>query len=524
VTPSTSHEEPAGGADPGEPRSVDPTPTTDSGHDGCINGNRAYRTSAVSAAALQVGQGLLVNAISIPALAYIIRTLGPTAYGEWALASALAALCTAVSSLGLRTTFVRAVASAPHTASLLLAEQLALRMTLTVVMATGVLAVAVLLGYSRVVILCLLICELALLISVSSAALMDTLQGLEQFSITASASLAGGLVLTLLSVVAMLLRTGIVGLSVAYSTGPLVTFLVLLSACRARGILVTMRCPIARGAKLLHEGRSIGLTNLCALVFQKGLLTILPRFLGMEMFGFFSAGIIPADRLYLVPDSLSTAFYPSIARAVGRDPVAARRLIFRHSVISLVISLPILFCVSSIADPLSAILFHQAQPTCAYVMRASIWALFFISISQPMVCALNAAGRYAEGARAGARALGAITVIAIVVIPFRGLEGACWVWVGRYALEAAFLLRPFLRNFAPAPNEYPWVAVSLSAAAILVPIAIRTLCPASSGLNWGSAASAVPIYLGVLLLFDVADCRRTLSRLYERVIVSIKCD
>jgi len=87
------------------------------------------------------------------------------------------------------------------------------------------------------------------------------------------------------------------------------------------------------------------------------------------------------------------------------------------------------------------------------VMRATMWSLLFIQYQQPMGFALMAGRPDYGGGSSGSCILAVITLVAVggysVLRTERGLLGL----VGRYALETAFLLRPFSRQFALAAWE-----------------------------------------------------------------------
>src|SRR4051794_8718731 len=74
-----------------------------------------------------IAQQMLVNVIGVPAAAYIIRSLGPLQYGQWATAISLVAAAQAFCRLGLSTLFVRSIAQEPENAREALADQLGLR-------------------------------------------------------------------------------------------------------------------------------------------------------------------------------------------------------------------------------------------------------------------------------------------------------------------------------------------------------------------------------------------------------------
>src|SRR5688500_2100456 len=91
-------------------------------------------------AACRAFQPLLLNALGVPATAYIIRRLGAHEYGEWSVATTLVATAAVFSSLGLRGPFVRAVARDDACVPSAFADQLGTRMVMAIL--AGVTAVA----------------------------------------------------------------------------------------------------------------------------------------------------------------------------------------------------------------------------------------------------------------------------------------------------------------------------------------------------------------------------------------------
>src|SRR5438093_786134 len=116
----------------------------------------SQRAIAVSSAFL-AGQSVILNAISLFATAYIIRKLGPVAFGEWATAAGLTAVNGAIASFGLRPLFVRALAQRPTSRRGLLREQLGLRLALGFAAAIVAVSCATLLEYAPVIVSCTII-------------------------------------------------------------------------------------------------------------------------------------------------------------------------------------------------------------------------------------------------------------------------------------------------------------------------------------------------------------------------------
>src|SRR2546430_10844863 len=88
------------------------------------------RRGIVAAACLSL-QPLLLNVISLPALAYIIYKLGKENYGQWMIATGIVGAVSILCALGLRGRFIRLVAQEPESAPEAFAEVLGTRITLT---------------------------------------------------------------------------------------------------------------------------------------------------------------------------------------------------------------------------------------------------------------------------------------------------------------------------------------------------------------------------------------------------------
>jgi len=166
-------------------------------------------------------QPLLLNALSVPTMAYIIRGLGATAYGQWTMATALTVTIGLLANLGLRGVFVRHVAAHPENASAALAEQLGVRLTLAVLSALLLIGVCVALRYPPIVIGCALISAAAMIATTASTTLIDLLQALHRSPTVAMVNLIAGLMITFGSVLVVWLGFGPIGLAVAYLIGPI---------------------------------------------------------------------------------------------------------------------------------------------------------------------------------------------------------------------------------------------------------------------------------------------------------------
>ncbi|HJZ75338.1 MAG TPA: oligosaccharide flippase family protein [Vicinamibacterales bacterium] len=423
--------------------------------------------SPVLGGAFVASQLLALNAVGLFATAFIIRRLGPLQYGQWATAAALASAHLLMTSAGLRTVFVRDLAQRWELAPELLATQLSLRIALAGVAAGSAIAVSVLLRYPPVVVACTAVGCVWIVISVIASTYGDVLQSLEQFGSYSATAFAAGVAVTASSVAAVCLGCGPIGLSIAYLTAPAVSALLCWRAVR-KHVEVRLEWDAARAWARLREARLVGLNQLATAVRDRTEPLVVPRLVGLEAFGIFSAGAMIADRLANVPDAICTAFYPRISRAAqAAFGVPPEQTVARMLSVGLAASLPFAIVGMHLAESLSGILLPGAHEACRRVIQVSVWSVPLLAVSSGMTFALQATGRHDVVARSGLRATAVSAALSCASIGAAGIEGASWAVVARPLILIIGLSAPFRRAFPHALAKVPVWRISLAATALV---------------------------------------------------------
>jgi O-antigen/teichoic acid export membrane protein len=412
--------------------------------------------------ALMAAQFLALNAIGLFATAYIIRCLGPLQYGQWTTAATLASAHLLITSAGVRTIFVRDVARRPELARELLAAQLALRIALAGLAAGSAMAVSVLLGYPPVVIACMTVSCVWIVISVIASTFGDVLQSLEKFDSYSAAAIVSGIAVTASSSMAASLGCGPVGLSIAYLAAPAVSAVLCWRSVR-KHVEVRVRWDAARAWSSLREARLVGLNQIAGAVRDRAEQLLVPRLVGLEAFGIFSAGAMIGDRLANVPDAICTAFYPRISRAAqGTFGIPLDQTVARMLSVGLAASIPFAITGTYLAESISAVLLPGAHETCRAIIQTSVWAVPLIAISLGMSFALQAAGQHACVSRLGLCATAISAAISCALIATFGIRGAGWAVVARPAAVLIALLPSFRRIFPGVLAKVPVARILLS--------------------------------------------------------------
>jgi O-antigen/teichoic acid export membrane protein len=445
-------------------------------------------------------QPLLLNVIGIPAAMYIVRSLGPTAYGQWAVAGSLVATTTFLTNLGLRMWFVRHIAQDPDRASSALAELLGLRLLLALIAAAVSLAACHALGYPLVVLQCTAVSSFGLVFMVFGSAIADVLQSLQRLPALAAVNMVSGLVLTATSVLVVWLKWGPAALAGAYALGPLTAAVLFTVLARRLGIPLRIRVDLRRFAELLMQVRSMGAQLLVENLALRAEALLVPKLVGVTQYGLFSAATMLGARLVVIPDGLSTAYYPIIASSYRADPREASREVAHYLLFTLLLSVPFVVLITFLAGPISAVLFADHARPCAELMRITIWSLPFLGASHVMGYSLNAAGKETIETRCTIAASIVSLALSVALIRHMGLIGAAWSWVAREAICVLFRGPWFIRTFATGKFHVPIGRLIIAGASMAALLEVLDLAqPIGSARHSGH----LPSILNLLLIIGV---------------------
>lgn len=421
------------------------------------------RSSAFGALCISL-QPLLLSAIMLPATAYVIRGLGATGYGEWATAATLVAVVTVLTNLGLRGTFVRSVARDPESAAHAFADQIGVRLALSLLAAIIAVFACLLLQYSTVVLYCTLIGSAGLVLFSISTTAADLLQAFHRLTIVAAANLIAGVVVTAASIVVVWAGAGPTAVAAAYLLGPATSAAVLIGIIHKRHLRVRVQWDLRRNYRLLQNGRYFAAQQLLGTAAHNIESLLLPRLLGPTAFGFFSGGALLANRLVAIPDGISSVAYPIIANESLRGRRAVARAFVRFLALSVFTCIILSLAVTVLAGPISRLLFPNHAAICERVMRITIWLLPFMGAAWITGAALNGTNREAAQAKASLASTVCGIIVSIALIWRFGLIGACWSMVIRYAIHL-IALAPLVREwFRPTPESVRDLGVTIDKA------------------------------------------------------------
>jgi O-antigen/teichoic acid export membrane protein len=390
-------------------------------------------------------QPLVLSALMLPVTAYVIRGLGPTAYGQWATGTAIVAAISFVTNLGLRGTYVRSIARTPELAEAAFADQVGARTGLSLLAAALAVALSLALRYPHVVVVCTAISAAGLLLLTVSTTAADTLQALHRLPVVAGVNMAAGLCLTFASMLAIWLGSGPISVAASYLVGTAVSSVLLLWIIRRQHFRPRVHWDLRRCASLVFKARFIGAQQLVFAAAHHAEALLIPALVGPTLFGFFSAGALLASRLGAVPEGLCSAAYPAMVSA-HRDGTRAVLSVFaRFLGLVLLTCTPGALAVSLLAAPIAHLLFPGRSEVSEHVMRITIWLVPAMGVHFAIGYLLNALDMDAEQARASLVASVVSIALTCVLVWNYGIFGACWSMLLRYfihlATQAPYVIR-----------------------------------------------------------------------------------
>lgn len=392
-------------------------------------------------------QPLILNALSMVITVLVVRRQGATRYGYWLTATTITSAVMFLTSFGMRPFFVRALARDPETGPRRVGEQMTLR-TLTS-LGAGLLAVlaCLALGHPPIVLACVAIGAAGLVISGLVECFIDTLQAFERFYASANVLMASGLALQGASILATTLGGGPIALSLAYLVGPVVNLLGMGMLLAREHFPLRPVWNLARFHEILRESRVVARSTVVTSVQARLEQLILPKLVAPALFGQFGSGLIPAQRLTVIPSGLAAVFLPGLSRAHKHAPERGIALVRLLATLLLTTCLAAAIGVVHFGPWLASLLFPRDPGLCGQVITLTMWSLPPVGLNWAMITALQAWGHQDDQARALSTAAPLSLVATPLLIVSFGVVGASISWVMSASLNALFLLRVFRRVF-----------------------------------------------------------------------------
>jgi O-antigen/teichoic acid export membrane protein len=331
-----------------------------------------------------IAQPLLMNAISLFAIAYIARGLGKDDYGRFVYALSFITMFTPLTNLGLRMLTVRDIAVTRERADLpdFIGRMLVLRFSLALFGAALAIGVVSFLQQSPDTRHVVYLATCILLLQGLTTTVTDVFQAFETMRHVAHVQFVSGLLLTVLSVVAIFLGYGLIGLMASYVIGNFVGAALSLYYLRANYTAPRLSIDLRFWKESLVKAAPFFFPTLISQTGRQLGVVLLGSTAGASAVGTYGAASTLMDKLNIIPDGVCTALFPTLAATFKTSQEEAAALYRRFFGYFLIIALPIAVGTAILSRPLILLLYGARYQGTPIVLTILVWALFLSFFTQ----------------------------------------------------------------------------------------------------------------------------------------------
>lgn len=395
---------------------------------------------------------VMIKLLSFAFTVLVIRSLGASAFGQYAAVTGFGTVFLFIADLGLSPYTVREVArirdmpDGQTRVAELYADVLTLRLLLSLAAGVLVISAAILTGRPTLMIGAIALNALTVLLYAVHGSAEAVLSGHERLDLIAGLQVVNQLIFVSAGALALWLGFGYYGLVLATMAGVAIMTVLTVRALRRHGV---RRGPITRRrwVSLLRAAFPFGVIGLTLGISYRFDTVLLNIFRGDAVTGHYNAAYNLIFSLVTLSNVLNTALYPSLSRQAAIDPESLPRVYERVLRYLMLVALPIAVGGFILAHPLVGLLFGPDYGPAATLLSILIWVLPLMFLSEFLGYVVVIAGRETLVARAIIVSSSVNIVANLLLIPRYGALAAAAVTVATEVVLAAqylWLLRDVL--------------------------------------------------------------------------------
>ena len=394
---------------------------------------------------------VVLNVVSLFVIGYIADTLGPEDYGRFVFAFSVASLFCFLFSAGLRAVTVKDIIVNQNNTATILERMIALRFFMACLGYIVLMTIVHLLGYPDATITVVAIAGLTLLPQSVVSTYHDLFQALEKMKYTAYSFFISGVFVTAGSMVIIFMGYRLIALTVVYALGSMMLLgaviffrrFTLFPSVRIKIDLSFWKENLRKGFPFFLAG---GLSNL------NGGTLLLSKMATAASLGYYGAAGGLIDRLMVIPDSVGTAIFPTIASLYAHKSKETTPLFERFFQYMVVMGVPIAVGTMLLSDEIIMLIYGGKYGASALTLRILCWViptLFLVTLNEYTLGAIN---RQHEVIKVATTATVVNLVMCFFLIPYFQENGAAIAEVTSYFLWAVITLVLLCRSLALYPK------------------------------------------------------------------------
>ncbi|MEM9773087.1 MAG: flippase [Chloroflexota bacterium] len=297
------------------------------------------------------------------------RQLGSVSFGEFTLAESIWLIASIIAFFGLNTHITKTIAREPERISILFSSSIVNATVNFVLTFGGVIAFAIVSGYSTERVQLIALVGIAYYANVVSTVSMSTLNGLERLDVISKTFTLSKGIHTVFAISALLLGGNLfqyaTAVVCAYILG---SFLMLRTLYRVEPI--KFEYDFQTSMQLYKAGLPYFFSGIFAVLYKEFDIIIMSWLIeDSEQFGFYGTADKFATTLMFVPTVLITALFPALSRMHGEGSDLLPIYVGKSFNILLLLSIPIGLGISIIAEPIVLLLYGEQFVDAAQILK-----------------------------------------------------------------------------------------------------------------------------------------------------------
>jgi O-antigen/teichoic acid export membrane protein len=391
-------------------------------------------------------QPIILNIVSIFVVGYIASNLGQKDYGVFVLAFSFVALFTPLCSLGLRAIAVRDMAEDRANAPVVMGKYFVLSLVLSVIAYALLVIVVNSMQYPPATKIVIYIAGFNLIFKNTATAFFNAFQAFEKMKFIALSNFISGALLTLFSVIVIYLGYRLIGITLVYVAGSAVLVASVAVYYRIQFGVLKLSVDVPFWLNAIKRGFPFFGGAMLWMLNMRISIVLLSKMSDDVSVGIYGAAYSIVSRLYIFPDSIGTAIFPTIAYLYAQKNLTElgdlSEKFFRYV---LVIGLPFCLGLALLSPQVIQLIYGDLYAGSAPVLSILACGIPFMFLIGFFGFALGAVHLQQKVLKANIIATVFNVVITAVLIPYFGEKGAAAGFATSQAITSLLLFLYYYR-------------------------------------------------------------------------------
>ena len=326
-----------------------------------------------------VGQ-LITWSIGLVWVIYLPRYIGDTDMGRYAIAMAIWAIMSSIINTGTATHLTKEIARSPDKADQLLGTALIQRYIVFLICCVPVAAYVYFMQYSKETVLLICIVAMTMPGTHTIVVLNSIFQGREVMQYIPLVEIFMKGLMLIISLVFMLMGLGIAEIAAASIVSSGIAVAIQFAILR-NYMPIRLTWDSALSSDMFRRSWPYGVSSLVLIIYGEIDKLVMPIMVDERTVGWYSIAASLAATLIFIPNILTTAVFPALARGASQADDSASRILRKSLDVALITGVPIGFGLAIVANPLVELIYQSKFPQSGPVLSVMSITLIFTYIA-----------------------------------------------------------------------------------------------------------------------------------------------